>query len=164
MTRTRRIEIALWILAVLAGGATVIGWRRATALPPRDVRPAVPAAHADPPVDSVAVRAAAVQVAATDPFRLDRHPSSVPYRVGIEYVAPPPAPPKPTLVLKGTVGMGPARVWAAMIDGIPGRDGTTLVHAGDTLSGLKIKRVGRDTVIVAGADTTWKLTVRRAWQ
>jgi nucleoid-associated protein YgaU len=162
MTRTRGIEIALWVLAAIGAGAAVVGWRAATAIPARDVQPAVPVAHRDPAADSQGLQKAAAQIAATDPFRLDRHPASVPYRAGVEYVAPPPAPPKPVLVLKGTVGQ--ARGWAAMIDGIPGRDVTALVRAGDTLSGLKIKRVDRDTVIVLGMDTTWKLTVRRAWQ
>jgi hypothetical protein len=164
MTRTRPIEMALWALAVVAAGATVVGWRAATAGPPRDARSAVPAAHGDPAVDSEGLRTMAAQVAATDPFRLDRHPSSVPYRPGIEYVAPPAAPPKPALVLKGTVGADQSRGWAAMIDGVPGHDGTAVLRMGDTLGGLRIKRVGRDTVVVTGMDTTWKLTVRRAWQ
>lgn len=162
MTRTRQIEMSLWALTILASGATIVGWRRATAIPSPDARGAVPPARVDPAADSPALYASARQVAATDPFRLDRHPATVPYRAGAEYVAPPPAPPRPALVLKGTVGQ--SRGWAAMIDGIPGRDGTVLVHSGDTLSGLKIKRVGRDTVIVLGTDTAWKLTVRRAWQ
>jgi hypothetical protein len=161
---TRRIEIALWAVAVLASTATVVGWRAATAVPTRDARSAVPAAHMDSVADSQAVRTTGAQVAATDPFRLDRHPSSVPYRAGVEYVAPPAAPPKPALVLKGTVGTGQARVWAAMIDGVPGHEGTAVMHVGDTLGGLRIKRVERDTVVVIGMDTTWKLTVRRAWQ
>ncbi|HSY80324.1 MAG TPA: hypothetical protein VK807_01095 [Gemmatimonadaceae bacterium] len=104
------------------------------------------------------IDAAARVVAATDPFRLDRHPASVAYRPDLEGVAPPPKPPKPQLVLEGLVG------GAALIDGAPGHPATTIVHVGDTLGGLRIRRVGRDTVIVTGADTTWRLTLRRAWQ
>jgi hypothetical protein len=104
------------------------------------------------------VDAAARVVAATDPFRLDRHPASVAYRPELEGVAPPPKPPKPQLVLEGLVG------GAALIDGAPGHPATAIVHAGDTLGGLCIRRVGRDTVIVTGADTTWRLTLRRTWQ
>jgi hypothetical protein len=104
------------------------------------------------------IDAAARVVAATDPFRLDRHPASVAYRPDLEGVAPPPKPPKPQLVLEGLVG------GAALVDGAPGHPATAIVHVGDTLGGLRIRRVGRDTVIVTGADTTWRLTLRRTWQ
>jgi hypothetical protein len=87
----------------------------------------------------------------------------VSYRPELEGVAPPPKPPNPPLALVGLVGSGRSQ-WAAALDGIPGRTGTTLVHVGDTLAGLRIRRIGRDTVIVTGPDTTWQLTVRRAWQ
>lgn len=109
-----------------------------------------------PPADSI--DAAARVVAQTDPFRLDRRPSSVPYRPDLEGVAPPPKPPKPALALEGLVGN------AALIDGVPGRSTTAIVHAGDTLGGLRIRRIGRDTVVVSAPDTTWRLTLRHAWQ
>ena len=96
--------------------------------------------------------------AETDPFRLERRPTSVAYRPDLEGVAPPPKPPKPVLVLEGLVGS------AALIDGAPGHPTTAIVHAGDTLGGLRIRRVGRDTVIVTDQDTTWRLTLRHAWQ
>jgi hypothetical protein len=104
------------------------------------------------------IDAAARIVAQTDPFRLDRRPSSVPYRPDLEGVAPPPKPPKPPLALEGLVGN------AALLDGVPGRGVTAIVHAGDTLGGLRVRRIGRDTVIVTGADTSWRLTVRHVWQ
>jgi hypothetical protein len=94
----------------------------------------------------------------TDPFRLERRPTSVAYRPDLEGVAPPPKPPKPVLELEGLVGS------AALIDGAPGHPVTAIVHTGDTLGGLRIRRVGRDTVIVTGQDTTWRLTLRHAWQ
>ena len=96
--------------------------------------------------------------AQTDPFRLERRPTSVAYRPDLEGVAPPPKPPKPVLVLDGLVG------GAALIDGAPGHPTTAIVHAGDTLGGLRIRRIGRDTVIVTDQDTTWRLTLRHAWQ
>jgi hypothetical protein len=109
-----------------------------------------------PPSESI--DSAAKVAAATDPFRLDRRPSSVPYRPDLEGIAPPAKPPKPALGLGGLVGN------AALVDGVPGRGTTAIVHTGDTLGGLRIRRIGRDTVIVTGADTTWRLTLRRAWQ
>jgi hypothetical protein len=108
------------------------------------------------PADSITT--AANRVAETDPFRLDRRPASVAYRPDLEDMAPPPKPPKPRPVLDGIVG------GAALLDGIPGQSGTAILHAGDTIGGLRIRRVGRDTVVVTGADTTWRLTLRQAWQ
>jgi hypothetical protein len=96
--------------------------------------------------------------AEADPFRLDRRPALVRYRPDLEGVVPPPKPPKPTLVLEGLVGH------AALLDGVPGRSATVIVHARDTLGGLLIQRVSRDTVVVSSADTTWRLTLRHAWQ
>jgi len=47
---------------------------------------------------------------------------------------------------------------------VPGRQGGTLVKSGDRLGDLRIRSVTRDQVVVQGADTTWRLTVRRPWQ
>jgi hypothetical protein len=97
-------------------------------------------------------------VAETDPFRLDRRPALVAYRPDLEGVAPPLKPPKPSLVVSGLVGS------AALLDGVPGRSTTVIMHAGDTLGGLRLRRITHDTVIVSGSDTTWRLTLRRTWQ
>jgi hypothetical protein len=109
-----------------------------------------------PPAESI--HAAAQRVIETDPFRLDRRPASVPYGPGLEGLSPPPKPAKPMPVLAGLVG------GSALLDGMPGRSTTVIVHAGDTLGGLTIRRIAHDTVILTGADTTWRLTLRHAWQ
>jgi hypothetical protein len=70
----------------------------------------------------------------------------------------PVTPPKPRLVLRGILGGPP---WDALIEGIPGREGSAVVRTGDKLAGLLIRSVRRDTVVVRGADTTWKLTMGR---
>jgi len=108
------------------------------------------------PPESIVV--AAARVAETDPFRIERKPASIAYRPDLEGVAPPPKPGKPQLALVGLVGGG------ALLDGVPGHPATAIVHVGDTLAGLRIRRIGRDTVVVTGADTTWRLTLRQAWQ
>jgi hypothetical protein len=152
------LERGLIVSACLFAALTVVGW---LANAPRAAR----ASHVGiarvtdagvPPAESIDVAARAV--AETDPFRLDRHPTSVRYRADLEGVAPPPKPAKPLLVLEGLVGR------AALLDGVPGHTVTAIVHAGDTLGGLTIRRVGRDTVMVSGVDTIWRLTVRHAWQ
>jgi hypothetical protein len=37
------------------------------------------------------------------------------------------------------------------------------VRRGDSLGTLIVRAVGRDTVTINGADTTWRLTVKRSW-
>jgi len=149
-------------LLLIAGGLAllaVVGWFAGT---PRDAggrRPTALAGIADGGVATPeSIVAAAHTVAATDLFRLERRPASVAYRPDLEGVAPPQKPQKPQLMLEGLVG------GAALLDGIPGHAATTIVHAGDTLGGLRIRRVGRDTVVVSDPDTTWRLTPRHAWQ
>ena len=155
MTRVERVlTVTTAILAALAA----VGWYsnvRAGASMTESLAATARDVGAAPP-ESIDV--AAARVAETDPFRLERKPAAVAYRPDLEGVAPPPKPPKPQLVLEGLVG------GAALIDGAPGHPATTIVHVGDTLGGLRIRRIDRDTVIVSGSDTTWRLTLRHAWQ
>jgi hypothetical protein len=110
---------------------------------------------------------AARVVASSDPFRLERAPSSVPYSAaqeGAPVAPPPPEPPKPKLALVGIVGGPPRTPWVALLDGVPGRDGSVLVHAGDTIAGLRVRNLGPRGITITGLDTTWKLTLERPWQ
>jgi hypothetical protein len=110
---------------------------------------------------------AARVVASSDPFRLERRPSTVPYSAaqeGAPAAPPPPEPPKPKLVLVGIVGGPPRTPWVALLDGVPGQDGSVLVHAGDTLAGLRVRTLGPKGITITGLDTTWKLTLERPWQ
>jgi hypothetical protein len=102
--------------------------------------------------------------ASSDPFRLERAPSAVPYSAeqeGAPVAPPPPKPPKPKLALVGIVGGPP---WVALLDGVPGQNGSVLLHAGDTLAGLRVRTLGPNGITIAGLDTTWKLTLERPWQ
>ncbi len=107
-------------------------------------------------LDSVTAR-----VIAHDPFRLDRKPTNVAYTttpVGI--VAPiVAAAPAIHIVLQGTIGGPP---WHAIISGVPGREGTIVVSAGDTLGGVAIRRVSRDGVTVRVKDSTWTVSMPKA--
>ena len=59
--------------------------------------------------------------------------------------------------------MGPP--WQALLEGVPGREGTAVVvRRGDVLGDLRIRDVTGTTVTVVGPDTTWRLTVRKGWQ
>ena len=160
----RRLDLLLWAATCALATVAGIAWQRA--VPPVMVsRPTLPSApralrHIDP--DSLS--AAASAVVAGDPFRLDRHPATVAYRPELDGAPPPPSPPKPphpALTLTGIVGGPP---WEALLSGVPGREGSVLVRTGDTLGSLKIRAVGRDTVVVQGVDTTWRLTLVRPWR
>jgi hypothetical protein len=67
---------------------------------------------------------------------------------------------KPRLVLRGVLGGPP---WDAVVEGIPGRDGAVVVRAGESVSGITIRSVRRDTAYARGFDTTWALTLGRSW-
>ena len=160
---SRRMELALWIGAVAmlatAGVRTWHAWGGGSET----------AVAGLPLAERGAVRTAAGdlndgQIAANDPFRAARHASPIAYRPELEGIAPPPPPPKPphpVLILVGVLGGPP---WDALLDGIPGKDGSTMVHAGETIGGLRVRSITRDSVIVQGADTTWRLALKRSWE
>ena len=95
-----------------------------------------------------------------DLFRASRSPSPVAFANAIEG-APPPAPKPPRASLAVTGIIGPP--WEAIVEGVPGRDGGVVVRRGDVIGELQVRSVRRDSVVIQGADTTWRLTVRRAW-
>lgn len=158
----RATEVSLWVsalsLAVLAGiraRSAAASWLDGDSF-------SVPTAPLVVPREQPqALLAAGEIVVARDPFRLERRPSAVAYAPSLEGAPPPPRPPRPALAITGIVGGPP---WEAFLDGVPGRQGSVLVRLGDTLSGLRIRSVTRDSVRITGMDTTWVLAVRRAWQ
>lgn len=162
MMSPRMTTAALWLAATLLATLAVAGWRNAVPRPESlagpDLRAPTDAYRTAP--ESL-TRASAV-IVARDPFRLERRPPTVAYEpeVGAVALAWLPDVARPTLVLKGLVGGPP---WQAVLEGVPGRDGAVLVRRGDTLGALRVRAVGRDTVIVQGMDTTWRLTVRHLW-
>jgi hypothetical protein len=101
-------------------------------------------------------------VVAQNPFRLSRSPAEVPYTPQAEGAAPPPPQvARPSPIVSGIIGGPP---WEAVVDGLPGRQGPTLVRVGDKFDRLTVRRITRDTVYIAGRDTAWALAVRRPWQ
>jgi hypothetical protein len=110
------------------------------------------------PAESLA--RASAYVVANDPFRLSHQPATVAYSPALEGLAPPPVAraPRPNFVLRGIIGGPP---WSAIVDGIPGRDGSTVLRKGDSVAAFVVRAVRRDTVTIKGADTTWQLTVKR---
>jgi hypothetical protein len=100
-------------------------------------------------------------IVSRDPFRIGRRPTLPAYdpqRLA-EQLAPPP--PRPTLVLVGVVnGKEPS----AVIEGLPGIEGSRVVRVGDVVAGLKVKKITDGRVFIAGVDTTWVLEVREPWK
>ncbi len=100
-------------------------------------------------------------IVSRDPFRIGRRPllpAYDPMRL-TEQLAPPP--PKPTLILVGVVnGVDPS----AVIEGLPGVEGSRVVRVGDVVAGLQVKKIADGRVFIAGMDTTWVLEVREPWK
>lgn len=164
--KARQVRNSLWILSIAVVLIAPIGWRMAAAESGMTIPPLTSGARELRRTSTDSLAKMAAHIAAHDPFRLDRHPASVPYRPELDGVAvaappPPPKPPKPHLAVAGILGGPP---WTALLDSVPGREGSVLVKRGDTLGGLKIRSVGRDTVVVQGVDTLWKLVVKQPWQ
>jgi hypothetical protein len=162
---SHRIEVALWVAGAVGAALAIVGWR--TSSRASSPVPSLGVAPAAIVIDPDTVSRAASHLSETDPFRLDRRPARVAYQAVADGAASEAAivrPPRPTLVLKGIIGAGRPARWVALIDGVPGRAQTAVVRDGDTLGGLRVRHVGRDTVVVTASDTTWRLTVRLAWQ
>jgi hypothetical protein len=169
MSVVRRLPFALWLVAGV-GVALAIGEWRAAPVAAAPLPAIGRLADLEPATPETLARATQ-HIADTDPFRLDRHPALIAYQVSIageDAAQVVTRSPRPTLVLKGIVGgqRGPGRSvsWVALLDGVPGRAATAVVRDGDTLGGLRVRHIDRDTVVVTATDTTWRLTVRRAWQ
>lgn len=163
------MEIVLWLAAFAVLAAGIARWRGAEpvpAAPPSALR------TTPPPVERLPrerLATAASTVAGGNPFRLDRAPAPIPFPVpgadpsmmpGMPPPYEPPPPPRPELRVTGIVGPP----WQALLEGVPGHDGAVVVRGGETFGELRVRSVGRETVVVAGADTTWRLSVRNPWQ
>jgi len=154
-------EVALWTGAVIALAVAATESRGIVrhATVPAPLVWSAPPPNATPSSDSLAVLAR--RIVDDDAFRLDRKPAAVPYVLAGDSsasVAPlPPPVPKPMLTLVGIVGGPP---WAALINGIPGHDGTVLVHPRDTVGGLRIRDVSAAAALITGLDTVWHLSTK----
>ena len=161
--RSSKLDRGLGATVIVFAIAAWLRWR--TAAPAVDVRaraiPAIAAASVELPSDTLDFYAETI--AENDPFRLANKPSDVRFDPRVEPgVAPVASPvvsaPRPQLVVRGIVGGPP---WQAIVDGIPGQPPGTIVSPGSNFDKFVVRAVSRDTVVVQGADTTWKLTMIR---
>jgi hypothetical protein len=107
-----------------------------------------------------------VALAARRPlFRPARRPAAVRFDPARQEQAasPPSAPPveRPALALSGILwGAEPA----AILEGLPGTEGSTVVRRGEVVGGIRVTRIEQGRVVLVGRDTTWRLEVRDPWR
>jgi hypothetical protein len=97
-------------------------------------------------------------------FRAGRRAARVPFDpsrpAGLE-IAAAAAAPKPMLQISGILwGSRPA----AVVEGIPGMEGSTVLERGESVAGIRVARIDSDHVVLRGLDTTWTLPVRDPWK
>src|ERR1700693_2970374 len=135
------LERLLWTITVGAGAMTA-GQVLLSSKPSSLSGSPLPSMRGVLMYDPGQLREAADSVASSDPFRLDRHPSAPPIdQPAIAAVTAPSF----HLELSGVMGGPP---WRAIVSGIPGREVGVVVRAGDTLGGIKIRTIRRDSVII----------------
>jgi hypothetical protein len=159
------IERALWVAAIAAATGGTVSLRVSTARALAASRPGVlPAVAAAPPRPSTDSMESAVEtIADHNLFRPERASAEEPAQgpAPVQMGMPMPAPStKPRLVLRGVIG-GPAL--EAIIEGIPGHDGAVVLRAGQSVGGITLRSVRKDTAYARGFDTTWALPLARSW-
>lgn len=156
----RRVEQSLWIATSLIAIGTIIRpsatktYSGAATIPRALDGTATAAITSKSPrsIDSVLH-----EIISSDVFRRERNAAEASLQASASQppATRPPAPSRPHLILRGLVGGPP---WDAILDGIPGHDGSYVVRAGDSVGGLKIRSVRRDGAVIRGMDTMWVLT------
>ena len=150
-------EYLLWAVAMLSLILAVTVARAAAPEPlPARFAPTVHDSRSMVPAESLGARV--LRVVATDPFRLARAPSPVPFGSAPGAAAPTPtAAPLPDLQLRGIIGPP----WSAVLEIAPEGAIGHLVRAGDSIAGARVVVVRADAVTLRTLDTTWTLKMRR---
>ncbi len=93
-----------------------------------------------------------------DPFRVARTAAAVPYgSPDVPLAAPAARPPRPVPVLVGIVGGSEP---TALLDGLPGTDGTRALRMGERMGDFMLRQVAADHVVIETPDSTWTLRLR----
>lgn len=159
-----KLQMALNGAVLLVGlGAPLSGWRLAR-VEGDLVKPAttVPSAQPEPAAFDRRDLSELVRLAqAETPFRVGGLPPR------IRYGAQPPVPvsqvprePRPVLQLSGILW---GREPAALVEGIPGREGAVVLHLGESAGSIKVVQLTETVARLSGMDTVWTLTVREPW-
>ena len=157
----RRAERWMWLVAGVLLSTAAVRWRAATRTLVQVEGPIAEGTDTLTEVDAARIAEEVERTVSNDVFRASRRPSPTVFTPTVNELAPTVAvrPPRPALAVTGIIGPP----WAAVLEGVPGREGSLIVYAGDSLGALKVRQVRRDSVVIHGPDTTWRLGVRRAW-
>jgi hypothetical protein len=157
----RTARIALIALAVVGMTALVrvAAWPLVRVRVPTspDAVASAPAGQSVRPITSESIAA----VVARDPFRIGRLPAITAYDPVRLSQPVSPAPVRPVLTLVGLVNGAEA---SAVVEGLPGIEGSRVVRSGNVVAGLRIKEIANNRVVIVGMDTTWVLGVREPWK
>lgn len=151
------LERVLWAIALSAGVMTT-GQMLLSSKPSLLSATRPPSMTGVMMYDPAQLRQAADTVAATDLFRLDRHPSRS--TLGPPAIALPSAGIASPLHLELS-GISGGPPWRAIVSGIPGHDGGMVVKAGDSLGGIRVRTIRRDTMIVQMNDSTMTFILKK---
>jgi hypothetical protein len=158
--KARWIERGLWGATALMLATAIGRTRTKYDLGQLDQPPVLPVPDLSRP-SSDALLDAVGDATAADLFRKERESLDESAIPPATTASAPAASTKPQLVLRGLIG---GSALEALVEGIPGVEGAALLRIGDSLAGIRLRAVRRDTAILVGKDTTWKLTVRRLWE
>lgn len=152
-------ELALWCATIFVAALLAAGLRPPGEAEIKQSRVAAMSSGAIAILAADSVAAASDYLSANDPFRVSHQPSSVPFGAATPVLAQGLS--RPTLALRGIVGSSGG--WSAVLTGIPGHDGTVLLRAGDTIAGLRVRRVAAGSAVIQGRDTLWTLSLEVPW-
>jgi len=164
---TGRWETSCWLAALLCSAFAI---RRLAAPDPDGARTSGGAsgvAQVPAPMRDDSLETLEETVTQGNLFRLARRPASAAFAprdgrtASPMYVPPPVAPPKAALILKAIIGGPP---WQGVIEGFPGREGSTMVRAGDKIDRYTVRSITRDSLVIQAPDTTYRLTMKSQWQ
>jgi hypothetical protein len=155
------------VLGLIAAGAVAVAWAATVPITQEGRMDAVRAPVARAPSPRPDTADSLVADALRRPlFRPARRPAAVGFdparsaEAASGESAPPPAE-RPSLALSGIVwGTEPA----AIVEGMPGAEGSTVLRRGDASSGIRVTRIERSRVVLVGRDTSWVLEVREPWR
>jgi len=155
------------VLAAIAAGAAAVAWAATVPMTQEGRMDAVRAPAAQVPAPRPDTADGLVADALRRPlFRPARRPAAVGFDPARSAAAasgesaPPPVE-RPSLALSGIVwGAEPA----AIVEGMPGAEGSTVLRRGDAASGIRVTRIDRSRVVLVGRDTSWVLEVREPWR
>lgn len=153
-----KVEGAIGLVTTASVVLALGSWHAAKPLSPHLDLPGGAGASITIEIEGDALAQAAIELAERNPFRLSNQPSRVRHGEDPVAVASVAERYRPHLHLSAIVGGPP---WTALLAGVPGTSGVTLIRAGDTVDSVHVESIVTGRVVLRGPDTTWVLTIER---